>query len=152
MTDAPRGRVDDAEHGEFVAGVGQRFQVRHQVAGFAAVEKRLAAQQDVRHVLAAEFCFEHTWLIVGPEQDGDVARHDAEFADLVSNLAHDSFRFGLLVRVRTEHHACAGFVCAEGFVVAAFVVTNEPVGEFENLICAAVVLFQSNRFGAGEVL
>lgn len=151
VADASGGGIDDAEEGHFIGGLGEDLEVGHQVTGFAAIEEGGGADEDVGDFLASEFSFENARLFVGAEEDGDVVGGDLEFLNEVVNVADDLFGLLLIIGEGGEADGVGGdFVGDEFLVMASAIVADEGVGEVEDLVGAAVVVFQTNDLGAGE--
>ena len=90
----------------------EHAQVGQNVFHFAAIVKRLPANQHVRHFLAAQFHFERPRLFVGAAQNGNVARLDAGVCqpqfDIGDNLLG---LFGFILALQNDRPQAA---CARG--------------------------------------
>ena len=131
--------------------MGEDFEVGHQVASFATIEEGGSTDEDVGDFFAAEFGFKDAGLFVGAKEDRDVVGGDFEFLDEIVDVADDLFGFLCLVgegcKADRVGRAAMG---NEFFVVAPPIVSDERIGEFEDLIGTAVVFLEADDFGSGE--
>ena len=137
----------------FVLGITDCSQIGQQVADFTAVKERLAANECVFQAGPSEFGFEQSRLLVCSKKDGEFSgRHTSLFVKL-ADFADDRLRFGEFVG-EFEHAdvGCRLFVCPEGLLVAALVVLDQLIGDCQNSVCAAVVVFQPDNLGFGKVM
>ncbi len=153
VSDAARGRVDDAQERGFVVRVIEHAQVGEDVFYFAAVVKRLAANQHVRNFFAAELQFKRSRLLVGAAQNGDVAALDGgvfqsqfDIGDGASSLV------GFVLALHDGGCEAAETGGTQHFVVTVAVESDQAVGEFENGVAGAVVVFEPDDGGGGPIV
>ncbi len=158
FADAAGRGVDDAAEGDGVVRVLDELEIAEDVFDFGAVVEAEAADHVVLDLIAAERFFHESRLRVGAVEDGAARGLDGVvgagggFAEIFGDAVGDEERFVFAVGgfvVADERAAFAG-----GEEVLAFalgVLRDDGGGAFEDDLRGAVVLFEADGLGVGEV-
>ncbi|CAI8916143.1 hypothetical protein EMIT0196MI5_30307 [Pseudomonas sp. IT-196MI5] len=143
--------VDDPFQRGVIAPSFEQPQVSHGVLDFGAFEEALTAIDTVWDALAQQSFFQNPRLGVGTIQNRDIAARQAGFQrafDGFDNVA--GFVMFVERGVQIDRFAFAA-IGPEFFAQAPGVVGDQGVGSLQDTRGGAIVLFQTNGFGVGEV-
>src|SRR3569623_253193 len=88
LTDSPRWVVDDSQQRDLVARRLDHPQVSEDILDFLAVEKRLAAQNDIGNFRFAQLRLERTRLLIRAKENGKIPRLQSIGLDTPANIGH----------------------------------------------------------------
>ena len=145
-------RVDDAQQGAVVLGVGDDAQVGGQILDLAAFEEGGAAGDLVGHRVLAQQLFVEPGLMVAAIENGEVlpGRALEMLADDV-----DHHLLGLVLVVAAGQHAHEVAIAGGGpefLVEQVRIVADDPVGHAQDAAGRAVVLLQLDHLQRREIL
>src|SRR5262249_13964000 len=149
--DAARRHIQNAKQGDIVLGVKDQPHVGQRVLDLGALVEAEAPQDAIADLLPPERLFERPRLRVRAVEHGDVEGRilPLEFQDLlsdISGLGRGVARFGNL-QVGTL--ATPG---VQRFAQPARVFCHYAAGRVQDLLCRAIVLFETKDPGGGKIL
>ena len=144
--------VDNAVKRDFGRRVMHEAQEGEDVFDFTALIEAGCANQPVAQVAADAGLLKSTTLGVGAIDDGGGARSHRTLGGKAGGLIEHVFCFfGLVVGFVDSDLEAAALVGAEVFGRAVGVLGDDGVGDIEDVLRAAVVLFEEDDFGSRVV-
>ena len=144
--------LKDAVPRDGVLRVFGHFQMRQHVLDVRRLAEFEAAVLHERDVPAVEFDFEVVRVEAAPEEDGHAVEGDALLAQFEHHLADEPALEAVVRRGHQGRALAVAFLREELLVVLLPGVHDEVVGEVEDGLGGAVVLFELEQAGAGELL
>ncbi len=141
LPDSSFRRIDHADQTYIVPRIYNDFQIGRDILDLFAVIEFQPADQLIRDALAPELILKRTRLRIGPVQNGNVPQMHA-LATTQVNPADHPLRF--FVGCRTQmipHRFASGIVGPENLVFSFHIVIDHAIGQVQDILCRAVILF-----------
>ena len=152
LADAARRDVHDASEAHVVVVVGDQAEVGDEVLDLLALVELDAADEVVGNVVSQAHLLERAGLGVDAVHDGDVGPLVAPAHEAL-DLADDELRLVVLVVALVDDDGDSPAQLGEEVLLQALAIgCDDSLGGFEYRFRGAVVLFEGDELGVGEVL